>query len=80
MPEDLKQEVEGKVATLKQALQNNDLEGMRSGIADLNASVQRLGQAVYTQAGAPSGTDMGDDMPGDDQQPGGTVEGEYREL
>ena len=79
VPEDLKQEVEGKVATLKQALQNNDLEGMRSGIADLNASMQRLGQAVYAQAGAPTGPDMGD-MPGDDQQPGGTVEGEYREL
>ena len=80
VPEDLKQEVEGKIATLKQALQNNDLEGMRSGIADLSASVQRLGQAVYSQAaGGPGGADMGD-VPGDDIQPDGTVEGEYREL
>ena len=83
VPEDLKQEVEGKIATLKQALQNNDLEGMRSGIADLNASMQRLGQAVYSQAGTSAGPDMGGpdmgDMPGD-EQPGGTVEGEYREL
>jgi molecular chaperone DnaK len=79
VPEDLKQEVEGKIATLKQALQNNDVSAMQQGITDLSASVQKLGQAVYSQAGAPTGPDAGVG-PDDGDQPGGTVEGEYREI
>ncbi len=79
VPEDLKQEVEGKIATLKQALQNNDVSAMQQGITDLNASVQKLGQAVYSQAGAPTGPDAGVG-PDDGDQPSGTVEGEYREI
>ena len=79
VPEDLKQEVEGKIATLKQALQNNDVPAMQQGITDLSASVQKLGQAVYSQAGAPTGPDAGVG-PDDGDQPGGTVEGEYREI
>ena len=79
IPEELKQEVEGKIATLKQALQNNDVPAMQAGTADLSASVQRLGQAVYSQTGAPTdpNTAVG---PDDGDQPGGTVEGEYREI
>ena len=79
-PDDLKQEVESKLATLKTAVQNNDAAGMQAGITELNASLQRLGQAVYTDPGAetqgetPSQTEDGGD------QPGGTVEGEYREI
>ena len=72
-------EVEGKIATLKQALQNNDVSAMQQGITDLSASVQKLGQAVYSQAGAPTGPDAGVG-PDDGDQPGGTVEGEYREI
>ena len=79
VPEDLKQEVEGKIVTLKQALQNNDLLAMQQGITDLSSSIQKLGQAVYSQAGAPTGPDEGVG-PDDGDQPGGTVEGEYREI
>ena len=79
VPEDLKQEVEGKIVTLKQALQNNDLLAMQQGITDLSSSIQKLGQAVYSQAGAPTGPDAGVG-PDDGDQPGGTVEGEYREI
>ena len=79
VPEDLKQEVESKIATLKQALQNNDVSAMQQGTTDLSASVQKLGQAVYSQAGAPTGPDAGVG-PDDGDQQGGTVEGEYREI
>jgi molecular chaperone DnaK len=80
VPEDLKQEVEGKVATLKTAIQNNDVAAaMQSGVDDLNASVQRLGQAVYSQTSAPTGPDGGVG-PDEGDQPSGTVEGEYREI
>ena len=82
VPPDLKQEVEEKIATLRTAIQQNDVAQMQAGMADLNASLQRLGQAVYSQPGAgpedapPDGPDQGPE--GD--QPGGTVEGEYREI
>ena len=83
VPEDLKQEVQGKISTLRSAVQQNDVPGMQTGMNDLSASVQKLGQAVYSapsdgeEAGSPpSGSDEG--PPGD--QPEGTVEGEYREV
>ena len=82
VPPDLKQEVVEKVATLRTAIQQNDLAQLQAGMTDLNASLQRLGQAVYSQPGAspedtpPDGPDQGPE--GD--QPGGTVEGEYREI
>ena len=79
VPADLKEEVEGKLATLKQAIQNNDLAGMQAGIDDVNASMQRLGQAVYSQPGGPQGGVPEGGPPGGDQ-PEGTVEGEYREV
>ena len=83
VPEDLKQEVQGKISTLRSAVQQNNVPGMQTGMNDLSASVQKLGQAVYNapsdgeEAGSPpSGSDEG--PPGD--QPEGTVEGEYREV
>ncbi len=78
VPEDLKAEVEGKIATLKTAIANNNVAEMQSAMADLNASMQRLGEAVYRQTGGPAGGDPdapGGTTPGDD-----TVEGEFREV
>ncbi len=78
VPEDLKAEVEGKIATLKTAIANNNVAEMQSAMADLNASMQRLGEAVYRQTEGPSGGGpdaSGGAAPGDD-----TVEGEFREV
>ncbi len=77
VPQDLKEEVEGKVATLKTAVAANNVAEMQTAMTDLNDSLQKLGQAVYGQqtAGTPPGdTDMGGDDGGD------TVEGEFREV
>jgi molecular chaperone DnaK len=84
-PEELKQDVESKVATLRSAIQQNDVAQMQTGMNDLNVALQSLGQAVYsqTEAGPQAGTPPPDDPgegPQGDQPPGGTVEGEYREL
>jgi molecular chaperone DnaK len=83
VPADLKQEVEGKIAALRTAVQQNDMPQIQSGMNELNASLQKMGQAVYGQQGAgpESGTPPGDSGqgPGGDS-PGGTVEGEYREI
>ena len=82
VPEDLKAEVEGKIATLKTAIANNNVAEMQSAMADLNASMQRLGEAVYKQAEGPAGGAGGEaDAPGAGPSSGDdTVEGEFREV
>ena len=79
VPAELKQEVEEKIAALRTAIQQNDVAQMQAAINELNAALQKVGQAVYSQPGAetPPGQDGG---PSDNDQPGGTVEGEFREV
>ncbi len=84
VPPELKEEVESKVATLKAAIASNNLAEMQPAMADLNNSLQNLGQAVYSQTGDPAeGPEEGaaGEGPPDDDQPGeDTVEGEFREV
>ena len=81
VPEDLKTEVESKIATLKTAIGDNNVAEMQTAMTDLNESMQRLGEAVYSQTDASTSdaTDgvepPGEEPPGDD-----TVEGEFREV
>ena len=90
IPEDLKTEVEGKVAAVRSALQNNDIARIEATVNELQESLQKVGQAVYSQsqAGATPGDATSDDAPppppgsegsgssGDDN----TVEGKFREV
>ncbi len=76
VPADLKQEVEEKVQAVRTALQSADIAQIQAASNELNASLQKLGQSVYTQPGAPG--DMPDSPEGGDGE--GTVEGEYREV
>ncbi len=85
VPADLKTEVEGKIAALRSALQNNQDAGyLRTALDDLNASLQKIGQAVYgaqQQAGGeqqPGAEGQASSDGGDDNE--GTVEGEFREV
>ena len=82
VPEDLKQEVESKIAALRTAIQSNDLPSMQSAMDDLNTTLQQVGQTVYSQEGAPpEGGEASDgDQGAPGAQPEGTVEGEYREV
>ena len=86
VPEDLKAEVEGKLNVLKTALAGSNLAEIQTATTDLNNSLQRLGEAVYSQSGAGAGgaspgSDPADDMPTGDEPPGeDTVEGEFREV
>ena len=79
IPAELKTEIEGKVAALRSALEGQDLAAINSAMQDLNAAVQRVGEAVYSQAGAPEAGPTPADEP-TDEPPEGTVEGEYREV
>ena len=95
IPEDLKEEVEGKIAILKTAISENNTAEIQTGMTDLNESLLRLGQTVYSQTRdgqdptgdgqGPTGDFIPEEEPteGDysEGEPGGsTVEGEFREV
>ena len=87
IPDDLKSEVEGKIAALRSALQQNDIARVETTLNELQESLQKIGQAVYSQAGAGPGPG---DMPPPGPGPEGptdtgpndddTVEGKFREV
>jgi len=82
IPEELKTDVGGKVATLKSAIEANNVAEMQTAMADLNQAVQQVGQAVYAQASEAEPADEASEEtpPKDDEQGGSTVEGEFREV
>ena len=81
VPDDLKEEIESKVATLRSAIQAEDTDQTKTALDDLQTSVQKVGQLVYSQTG---GGDGGEATPegteGEEKPPDETVEGEYREV
>ena len=80
VPEDLKTEVEGKIAAVRTALEGDDIEPVRSASEELQQALQRVGEHVYKQdapgADGPETPNEGDSTPGSND----TVEGEYREV
>ena len=76
LPADLKEEVRGKIAEVRSALEANDMDRVKRATEDLNQAMQKLGSAVYGQGG--------DGQPGGGPRAGagdeGTVEGEFREV
>ena len=90
IPEELKTEVEGKVAAVRSALQNNEIARIETTVNELQEALQKVGQAVYSQqqAGAAPGAATSDDeppsAPGSDgsksKDDDNTVEGEFREV
>jgi molecular chaperone DnaK len=83
VPEELKAEIEGKVASLREAVAARDAAKVKTQSEELQAALQRVGEAVYSQdaageAGAPEGGQPGD--PASGESPEDTVEGEFREV
>ena len=79
VPEDLKADVEAKIATLKAAIAANNVAEMQTAMTDLNNSMQALGQAVYGQQGG-GASDVPPGGAGENETDGDTVEGEFREV
>jgi molecular chaperone DnaK len=73
----LRSEVEDKIKTVRDALSGSDLTRVRSAADDLERTLQRIGQEVYSQPGTPAGDGTPGAAPGGEP---GTVEGEYREV
>jgi len=83
IPGELKDQVEGKMAAVRSALQGQDMDYVRSTVEELSQALQQVGAAVYQQAGPPPGAEEG--QPEAEPPPGGgpdegTVEGEFREV
>ncbi|MBI2856998.1 MAG: Hsp70 family protein, partial [Chloroflexi bacterium] len=76
---DLRQEIEGKIAAVRSALQGQDVDRIRGTSQELSQSMQKLGAAVYGQgpAGGPQAPGGGPEQPPKGE---GTVEGEFREV
>jgi molecular chaperone DnaK len=79
IPAGLRSEVEGKIAGVRSALKGSDTQQVRRALDELQASLQKVGAAVYGQAGAGAGRPPGD-VPPEEPPPDGTVEGEFREV
>ena len=80
IPADVRQEIDGKIAAVKSALQGQDIDSMRNATQELSQAMQKVGATVYEQ---PSQPPPGEEATGE-QGPGGgeegTVEGEFREV
>ncbi|MFO8101959.1 MAG: molecular chaperone DnaK [Dehalococcoidia bacterium] len=81
--DDLKAEIEGRISEVRNALNGTDIEAIKNANQQLTESMQKLGSAVYEQAGGPppggegfAGGEGGGESGGDE----GTVEGEFREV
>jgi molecular chaperone DnaK len=72
VPADLKQQVEGKIAAVRSALQGQDVSYIQRTMQELSEAMQKVGMAVYQQAGPPP---PGGEGPGEE-----TVEGEFHEV
>jgi len=85
VPDDLKGEVDVKVKAVRDALQGSDTEAVRRAMGELSDTMQKIGAAVYGQAGGPPPGAEGEGGEGGPEAPSGgpeegTVEGEYREV
>ena len=76
VPADVKQEIEGKIANVRTALQGKDVNSIRSSMEELSQAMQKVGASVYQQPGQPPPGQGGEGGEGGE----GTVEGEFREV
>ncbi|CAI8056337.1 Chaperone protein DnaK [Geodia barretti] len=61
VPADLKEELESKIALLREALQAEDMALVSQRLQELQTSLQKVGTAVYSQQGGPSAPPPGED-------------------
>ena len=79
--EEQKKEIEEKVAAVRSAIESDDTGRINLAVQELQASVQKVGQAVYAQqaaAGGPGAAPPEGGTEGDSDE--GTIEGEYKEV
>ena len=75
----LKDEVEQKILDLKTALEGDDNPTIESALQQLQESLQKIGQEVYSKTGEAPGAPPEEESSSTDD-PENTVEGEFREV
>jgi molecular chaperone DnaK len=90
IPADLNTEIEQKIAAVKEALKDSNVDALKRTTEELSQSMQKVGSAVYGQPGQQSGPQGGPQGPqggtdgnsgGEGKKPDeGTVEGEFKEV
>jgi len=75
----LRSDVEDRIRAVRDALAGSDITRIRSAADDLERTMQRIGQEVYSQPGAPAGGGAGRSESEPASAPG-TVEGEFHEV
>ena len=80
LAKDVKQDVDGKIAAVKTALQGQDVNAIRNAMQELSQAMQKVGESVYQQPGEPPPADQGTGEQAPDGGDEGTVEGEFREV
>ena len=78
IPSDLNEEVEGKIAAVRSALQGTDTEAINKASQELSEVMQKVGSTVYGQQQQPPPPPEGEAPPAPEGE--GTVEGEFREV
>lgn len=81
IPEELKKEVEEKIASVRSALQGQDNEILKKSVQELTEATQKIGASVYKQPGQENqetGSSQGSEEGGENDED--TVEGEFREV
>jgi len=75
LPDDVKKDIDAKIASVKSALQGQDINAIRNAMQELSQAMQKVGESVYQQPEQPPGGEE----PGEGGEEG-TVEGEFREV
>ena len=78
VPNDLRSEIEGKLSQLRSVTQNGDSYQIKSAEEELKASLQRLGQVIYSQEG--QGQTQAGGNGHEDTSTADTVEGDFVEV
>jgi molecular chaperone DnaK len=79
---DVKSDVESKIADVRAALATDDVDRMRSAKDALQAAMLKVGEQMYSAAGAGATASTGDTSgePGEGPASDNTVEGEFKEM
>ena len=80
IPADVKQDTDGKIASVKSALQGQDVNAIRNAMNELSQVMQKVGASVYQQPEQPPPGEQGAGEQGPGGEEDGTVEGKFREV
>ncbi|MFO7773608.1 MAG: molecular chaperone DnaK [Dehalococcoidia bacterium] len=80
VPADARQEIDAKIASVKSALQGQDVDAIRNAMQELSQAMQKVGESIYQEPGQPPPGEQGTGEQGPGGGEEGTVEGEFREV